>query len=133
MKLSEIIAAYMDVLPTGIVLEEKQVERSLKKAVRFYCGYARLSETPTTEVHTPINAENETDGDQDFELTPSEYAVVRPLFELYVEMENSASLEASRAMGLDAYGRGVSEVSQDIRTYETDMPRQAFLQGIETV
>jgi hypothetical protein len=47
MMLSAVVAAYFDVLPLGIVLDESQVTRSLKRAVRFYCGYATLTNAPS--------------------------------------------------------------------------------------
>lgn len=43
MLLSAVVTAYFDALPLGIVLDEDQVTRSLKKAVRFYCGFATLA------------------------------------------------------------------------------------------
>lgn len=141
MKLSEIVSAYFASLPAGIVLDRPNVERLLKSAVRFYCGYSTLrSQAPDAEArelvpvqHTPIDATNSISGNQDFDLNPSEYALIKPLFMLYVEHENAQNLEASRAMGLDVYGRAVSEVSQDIRQMEMDMPRMAFFDSVVTV
>jgi hypothetical protein len=72
--------------------------------------------------------------DAQTEITPSEWALIKPLFLLYVERENARALEASRMQGVDPYGRTVSEVQGDIERYETgDMPRLAFFQPVETV
>jgi hypothetical protein len=63
---------------------------------------------------------------QDIELTFSELALIRPLFRLYVELENATHLEASRAMGLEAYGRSVAEITSDIKEAEAEMQHKAF-------
>lgn len=135
MKLSEIVAAYIENQPAGIVLDEDSITRLLKNAVRFYCGFAaiRSVELDDGEIHTPIDATNAISGAQDFDLNPSELAIIRPLFNLYVEAENAMNLEASRGMGVDVFGRQVSEIQQDIRQYEMDLPRIAFVEPFITI
>lgn len=154
MKLSEIVAQYLIHLPAGIVLEEGQITRSLRKAVRLYCGYATLTNAPSAaeifalaaiglglpsplfpigDVHSPINAEETITDAQDFDLTASEWALIRPLFDLYVENENAQSLEASRALGLDVYGRATSEIAQDIRDREERMPDMCFVELVVSI
>lgn len=137
MQLSALVAAYMAALPAGIVLDQQQVERNLKAAVRKYCGYATLTnhlpDDPDTDVHSPVDATNSIAGGQNFDLTPSELAVIEPLFRLYAEMENATSLEASRALGLDVYGRNSSEIAQDIKEKEMDLPRLCFWEPVETI
>jgi hypothetical protein len=135
MLLSKLIEAYIDVLPAGIVVDETQVTRSLIKAVRFYLGYATLlnGTLATDRIHTKISEGNETESCMDFDITPSEYSIIRPLFELYVEIENATSLEASRVMGMDVYGRQTSEIQSDIREYEADMSRKAFFEPIVSI
>jgi hypothetical protein len=67
-------------------------------------------------------------------ITNSEWALIKPLYLLYVERENARALEASRMQGVDPYGRTVSEVQADIERYESgDMPRLAFFQPVETI
>lgn len=127
----------MDVLPTGIILDEDQVARHLKAAVRFFCGHAVLKNHPPVAggdgVHSPISADNEIAGDQDFNLTAGEYAIIKPLFFAYVELENATGLEASRGQGLDVYGRSSSEIRQDIAQLEQEIVRQAFVEPIFSV
>lgn len=131
MKLSDILAAYMDVLPTGIILDETQITRHLKAAVRFFCGHAVLKNHPPIAVgdtvHSPVNASNEIDDDQDFDLTLGEYALIKPLFYLYAELENATGLEASRGQGLDVYGRSSSEIRQEVAQMEADMAKIAYV------
>ena len=69
----------------------------------------------------------------DVDLTLSELALIRPLFLLYVERENATHLEASRALGLEVYGRSVAEVDGDIKQLEEDMPKRAFVEPIWSV
>lgn len=135
MKLSEIIAGFMENLPAGLVVSEQTIQRSLKKAVRYYCGYATIRSValPVNGIHTSVDATDSVDGSQDFDLDPSEYALIRPFFELYVEHENATHLEASRGMGVDVYGRQVSEVAQDIAQRELDFPKQSFMEPAFTV
>ena len=56
----------------------------------------------------------------DTDLTMGEWAIIKPLFVLYVERENATRLEASRGLGVDAFGRTTSEVAQDIERMETE-------------
>ncbi|MFM0608675.1 hypothetical protein PQR05_29515 [Paraburkholderia sediminicola] len=70
----------------------------------------------------------------DTQITVSEWALVKPLFLLYVERENARALEASRMQGVDVYGRAVTEIQTDIERYENgDMARLAFFQPSETI
>ena len=71
--------------------------------------------------------------DAQTELNQSEWAVIRPLFLLYVEREQAIHLEASRNMGVDVYGRLSSEIEQDIKIAEDELPRRAFGQPLITV
>lgn len=135
MLLADIVEGYIENPSAGFMLAPEFVERCIKKAVRFYCGYQKLKAgvLPEGEIHDPIDARNETAGPQNFDLTPSEYAIIRPLFELYVEHENAMMLEASRGLGVDVFGRTVSEIAQDITQHEMDLPKQAFMEPAETI
>lgn len=135
MLLSEIVAGFVENQPAGLVVGEPGIRRSLKKAVRFYCGFAAISSAVLAEgeIHTPVDASDSIEGAQDFDLSPSEYALIRPLFELYVELENATHLEASRGLGVDVYGRPVSEVSAEITQRESEFPRQAFFEPVFSV
>ena len=135
MKLSEIVAGFLENMPAGLVVPQETVQRSLKKTVRFYCGFAtiRSLELADGEIHTPIDASDSIAGTQDFDLNASEYAIIRPLFELYVEHENATHLEASRGLGVDVYGRSVSEIQQEIMQREMDFPKLSFMEPPVTV
>ena len=65
---------------------------------------------------------------KDTVLSVGEWTVIRPLFWLYVERENAQRLEASRALGLEVYGRSVSEIAGDISVMEREtLPADAFV------
>lgn len=69
--------------------------------------------------------------DENTDVTVGEWAVIRPLFVLYAERENAERIEASRAAGIEPYGRSVSEVSQDIAMMENEtLPNKAFSHAI---
>jgi hypothetical protein len=174
MRCSVLLASYVAVRPLGIILEDDQLARSLKRSIRFYCGYATLTHAPSAfeillqdaeaariaaerqqidllgiggvltpweraalpkvplyaprgvDVHSPVDASNGFIGDQDFDLTPSEYALIWPLFELYVELENAEALEASRASGMDGWGRSTDTIRAEIEQTEERMSKAAF-------
>lgn len=135
MLLSEIVDGVMDSPPVGLMLDRTFIERSLKKAVRFYCGWQKLAAADVAAdlIHDPITADNGIGAGQDFDLTPSEYAIIRPLFDLYVEHENAMMLEASRGMGVDVFGRTVDVIQQDINQRELEMQKLAFMEPVETI
>jgi len=135
MKISEFVNTYIEVRPAWLVLEDDQVTRNCFKAIRFYCGYANLSnvDLEDDEIHSAIGSGVEIDSENDFDITLSEWAIIRPLFDLYCEHENAAILEQTRGQGLDVFGRQVSEIQMDIREYEQNMHYQAFSEPFFTV
>jgi hypothetical protein len=70
----------------------------------------------------------------DTDLTDGEWALIRPLYMLYIEKVNAVALEASRTLGVEVYGRAVSEIQQDIEREEKEhMPRMAFSCDVVTI
>lgn len=153
---SALLTAYLAERPLGNILTEEQVARHLKEAIRLYCGYATLRNAPSEfevaqaeaiglglpppdfpefgqGIHTPVDSLNTFEGAQDFDLTPSEYAVIRPLFKLYVELENAMGMEASRSSGIEQYGRATSEIQAEITQQEDMLAKRAFFQAVVTV
>lgn len=101
------------------------VLQQLIVATRFYAGYGliqNISEVAEFDEITP-----------DTEINTSEWAIIRPLFILYVEREQAIQLEASRGLGVDVFGRSVSEINSEIMQIEADVPHRAFCQPIVTV
>lgn len=135
MRLSELVDDYLSNPPAGFMLERKAVERCLKNAVRRYSGYAQLSavELGEDELHSAVDASSLIDGAQDFDLNLSEYALIQPLFQLYVELENAISLEASRGLGVEVFGRTTSEINQDILQWEQSLPKAAFMEPVVSI
>lgn len=154
MLLSELVAQYLAVLPAGMVLDDAQLTRNLRKAVRLYCGYATLINSPSErelasaaivaqglpaplfpegDVHSPVDADDAITGAQDFDLTASECAIIRPIWYLYNEWENATSLEASRAMGLDVYGRTTGEIAMDMKEREMEMANLCFVESVVSI
>lgn len=104
----------------GNILDESTIMAQAVAATLYYAGYTGLaSEAPEISV--------------DAEISVSEWAVIRPLFMLYVEREAAIQLEASRGLGLDVFGRSTSEIASDITMVESEIPRRAFFQPIITV
>ena len=111
--------------PAGVIIDEEAVTACALAAVRFYAGYADLEADQAEERRTVLeNIRPET------ELTAGEWSVIRPLFMLYAERETAYQLEASRAMGVDVFGRSVSEISNEILQVENEIPLKAFVHNI---
>ena len=141
--------------PVGIVLEEETVLAQVLAAARYCGGYgafdallpATASELTFPEASDPSESSSSYPRfpvpdnlypasdfvELDTPLTQSEWAIVRPLFILYVERENAVYLEASRSLGVDVYGRSASEIAQDIVQKEMDVQRLMFCMPIVTV
>jgi hypothetical protein len=127
MQISQLVVSYMAQLPIGCVLTEEQITRSLREAVRQFCGYARLKNARDANGnYVYIDASETALGAQDFDLTVGETSVIRPLWYMYLERENALALEASRSQGAEVFGRGTAEVGPAIELYEQRLPGLAF-------
>mgnify|MGYP003409789645 CR=1 FL=1 len=134
MEISQLVDQYVAELPIGCVLTEEQITRHLRDAVRQYCGYARLTSAQSTDgVHSDIDATATAEGAQNLDLTPSELAIIRPLWLLYIEHENAMALEASRSQGAELYGRSTPEVKQPILEYERSLPQLTFTYEVRSI
>lgn len=111
--------------PAGNILDEPGVLAQAIAAASFVAGYMALS------AHAGVSPVPAIGGDTVVSL--SEWALIRPLFLLYIEREQTMQLEATRVMGLDVFGRSSSEISGDITQLEAEIPRRAFFQGITTI
>ena len=126
-KLADLAKSFAeDERPAGNLLDDASVLAQAIAATRFYAGFAALRDHAGKEP-----PEQSIIGDTG--ITTSEWALVRPLFMLYVERETALQLEASRGMGIDPYGRSASEIASEIAQFEAELPRRAFFQAILTV
>jgi hypothetical protein len=120
-KLADLAKSFAeDERPAGNLLDDESVLAQAIAATRFYAGFAALRDHDGKE--PPEQS-----------ITTSEWALVRPLFLLYMERETALQLEASRGMGADPFGRSSSEVAIEITQLESEMPRKAFYQPIITI
>ncbi len=128
--------------PAGILLSEEQLQALAVSATRMYAGFAPLWENSQKTLN-PDTGELETIRDlepislsaidSNTELTVSEWAVIRPLFVLYVEYETAINLEASRGMGVEPFGRSSSEIKAEIQQFENELSHRAFVHPVETI
>jgi len=109
----------------GNLLDDAAVLAQAVAATRFYAGFAGL------RAHDDVTPQPKIDGTTT--ITTSEWALIRPLFLLYVERETAIQLEASRGMGAEPFGRSSSEVAAEITQIEAEMPRKAFFHPVVTV
>jgi len=115
--LAELAATFAnDERPAGNLLDAAAVLAQIVAATRFYAGFAML------RAHDGVDPLPDITGTTT--ITTSEWALIRPLFLLYVERETAIHLEASRGMGTDPFGRSSSEVAAEITQIEAEMPRK---------
>jgi hypothetical protein len=101
------------------LLAPESIAAQALAATAFYAGYAALDDVGPLSV--------------DLDLSDSEWALIRPLFLLYVERETALQLESTRGLGADPFGRASSEIAADITQMEADYPRRVFMQPVVTV
>ena len=97
----------------------------------MYAGYADLREHIDRAAIDPLALRQAVTVNTP--VSYSEWAVIRPLFLLYVEREQATYIESTRGFGVDTFGRSVSEISTEISTLEAELARRAFSQPILTV
>lgn len=117
--------------PVGNLLDADIVTAQLMAATLFYAGYSDLAEWRDLPVTDPITPH--ADITNATVLNASEWAIIMPLFMLYLERENALYLESSRGMGVEQFGRTSSEAIGDITAYELEMHHKAFCREIESV
>ena len=138
MTLADLVAEYVATRSPGwLVLTEAEAAECAVAALRFYAAHGVIASLITVD---PDGLPADTSVDLrlvqlEVDLTTGEWSIVRPLFGLYVEREQALRLEASRAAGLDVYGRPVSEIAGDIAVMEgpDGVPSRAFATPAVTV
>ena len=118
--------------PVGQMLDQHTVMAQAVAAVVTYRGLAQLEED-RQRIEAEPALEPREEIDHETLVSDSEWAILRPLFLLYIERETALMLEASRGLGVDVFGRTASEIASDITAFEQELPRKAFLQPALTV
>jgi hypothetical protein len=130
----------------ALALDPDRVASCLIEATRFYAGYgdirslslsddlpgatgaSALYPDPLPDIQAGVPVKDIAVIDLDTTLTAGEWAIIRPLFVLYVELAQAEALEATRGLGVDVYGRSVSEIRGDIRLMEDEtIPAKSFV------
>lgn len=114
--------------PLFSMLDEAAVTNLLIVATRFYSGFAVLADETANDTIPQLTKITDST-----KLNSSEWAIILPLFRLYVEREEAKQLEASRGMGADPFGRNSSEIQSDITALENDMGLKAFYAPITII
>lgn len=110
---------------SGLFVGANEVLMSAIQATRFYAGWAVLSD--------PIARQGPFFVTGSTVVTTDEWAIIAPLFRLYVERESAVVLEASRSLMTEPVGRSYAEVQADIAQLEADMPQKAFVEEVFTI
>lgn len=120
--------------PASNILEEDECLEWLLEAVRKYDAYGSLEHhTIQRQQHAEALASGANPGplalaaiDQQLPLSNSDWAVIDPLWKLYMERERALIIESGRGMGDVGFGRSSSEIAPDITMYENDLHMKAF-------
>lgn len=111
-------------MPHGLYIDSENVLLCAIKATRFYAGWAEMEDVTARAGVFSINGATT--------VTPDEWAIIKPLFILYVERESALAIEASRVMGVELVGRDSATVSADILQAEETLPQRAYVEPIRT-
>jgi hypothetical protein len=139
---------YAERVSAGLLLDETETLACAVSASRYYAAYGTIKSLSKSDVlqgapipgkPLPLPLDPEPDvlaalpaknlgfvtGDTDISM--GEWAIIKPLFLLYVERDNATRLEASRGLGVDVFGRSVSEIAQEIERMEGEtLPAKCF-------
>lgn len=119
MTLQELVGEFIGRRSTGgLFLEDHEVLACAVAATRRYLAYGSLESAPE------LSALDAVDGST--AVTPGEWGVICPLFELMAEKESALRVESSRGLGVDVPGRSADSVEQDIQQVLRDLPQLAF-------
>lgn len=110
---------------SGLFVGGSEVLMCAINAARFYAGYAVMSDPVARQ--GPFFVTGATT------VTTSEWAIIAPLFRLYVERESAVVVEASRVAGVEVVGRSYAEVQADINVAEAELPQRAYVEEGFTV
>lgn len=129
---ANLVIRYTEEHLVGNMLDVTDLTAIALRAVRFYQGYAVLEEHAAIPIAdpAPVPPVPFPEITESTDISNSEWAIINPLFLYYVEQGNAYMLEASRGMGVDVYGRSVSEIQGDINQYEADMHHKAFCRPV---
>lgn len=134
-RIAEWVDSFLEERPAGNILDVPDLLAQGIKASNFYSGFGALAEHLAIPIADPAP-----DPPAQYpaitgitNITVSEWALIRPLFMLYVEYENALQLEASRGMGIDPFGRSSSELYGDIQQMELEFPHKVFQRDILTI
>jgi hypothetical protein len=121
--------------PIGNTVSPEIILDQAIAATNFYSGYGALAEHLAIPIDDPAPEPPDPYPDitGETDLTVSEWAIIRPLFLLYVERETGMYLEASRGLGIETFVRSPSEIASEITQMEMEMPHKAFSRAIETI
>lgn len=148
MTLEDLALQYLEARK-GLVLDEEGIVTHAVAAAQFYAGYGDIASVSQSDVLLsapgagrpyPVVADPEPEQrmalpikdleliDSDTIVSTGEWAIIRPLFVLYAERENATLIEATRGLGVDPYGRSVSEVNADISLMEAEtIPQKSMV------
>lgn len=123
-----IILVQENPLGHGLMLDESSLLPLAIRAAKFYEGAQGIiscaSIPPLVERVVP---------DEHTVLNNSEFSHIYPLFCLYAEEKSALVSGMARIMGDHDFGRGVSEIRQDIKEQEGDMVNTAFCEDIISI
>lgn len=124
MELEKLVDGFLEYRAPGwLTLDRDEALNCAVNALRFYAGYGPLSLYAGRRCLDKF--------DENVKVSTGEWAIIAPLFILYLEFENAQRLEAARANGLEVHGRATESIKGDINALEKDIvDGRGFVQPI---
>lgn len=125
MTLQDLAQVFLDKRqPAGLFIDLGQATACAIEATRHYLAWQFIRSNLAAE-EADITPTTVVDAD--------EWGIISPLFDLYCERETALMIEASRGLGVEATGRSVSEVMNDITQALETLKRDAFYEPVVSV
>jgi hypothetical protein len=109
---------------SGLMLLDDEVLDCAVRAARQYAAYGDITSTPEGAATSVAPSTD---------VTIGEWALIRPLFELYAERENAMRISTASAGGIESFGRSVAEIEGDISAYLSVLPERCYDAEIITI
>lgn len=132
--ISELAATYITTRQINFFSQE-QIENLFLEAVNEASGYGDLvnGRVVTSEDNCPVIIDNAKLITAATVLSESDWAVIKPLAQLLVDLETARLQEATKNHGLDPFGRSSAEIENDLNAYRAELPKKMFACPIVTI
>lgn len=109
--------------------DQERIENLFLEAANEAYGFGDVADCQVIEYPKPNYPQivsNDVQLTVDNVISESNWAVIKPLAHLFVELETAKLQEATKNHGLDPFGRSSAEIENDIMNYRNDLQKKMF-------